>query len=149
MEDGVKEEPKQVLVMRTDLKMRKGKMVSQGAHAAMKIFFDAMIPDREKVAEFWANTTDPENQSLDLKLTLRGSQADWVLGIFTKICLRVESEEELEEIYKKAQDAGLPCTLIEDVGKTEFKGVRTKTCCAIGPAMPSEIDPITGHLKPL
>ena len=33
---------KQVIVMRTDLHMRKGKMIAQGAHASMKVFFDQM-----------------------------------------------------------------------------------------------------------
>lgn len=31
---------KQVLVIRKDLNMRKGKMVAQGAHSAMKVVFD-------------------------------------------------------------------------------------------------------------
>jgi len=140
-------EPKQIIVMRTDLKMRKGKMIAQGAHASMKVLIDAMIPDREKVAEFWKNTTSPDAQALEVKATFRGPVADWVLGIFTKVCLRVESEEELDAIYERAKEAGLPCALIVDAGKTEFNGVPTKTCCAIGPAMPEELDPITGHLK--
>lgn len=33
---------KQVIVVRTDLNMRKGKMCSQVAHASMKVFFDRM-----------------------------------------------------------------------------------------------------------
>lgn len=37
-------EPKQVIIIRTDTepKMRKGKMIAQGAHASMKVFFDMM-----------------------------------------------------------------------------------------------------------
>lgn len=63
------------------------------------------------------------------------------------MCLRVESEAELDAIYERALEAGLPCAMIIDAGKTEFNGVPTKTCCAIGPALPAELDPITGHLK--
>jgi len=33
-------EVKQVIVLRKDLQMRKGKMIAQGAHASMKVFFD-------------------------------------------------------------------------------------------------------------
>lgn len=72
---------------------------------------------------------------------------DWIEGIFTKICVSVDSEEELLEIYNKAKDSGLMCSLIQDVGLTEFGGVPTYTCCAIGPNWDTEIDPITSHLK--
>ena len=37
--------------------------------------------------------------------------------------------------------------LCVDAGRTEFHGVPTATCCAIGPDWPERIDPITGHLK--
>ena len=133
------EAPKQVIVMRTDLKMRKGKMIAQGAHASMKVFFDR-IPQREKGwPDGYARITVP--------MAIDRPMFDWLEGIFTKVCLRVESEAELDAIYETALMADLPCALIVDAGKTEFKGIPTKTCCAIGPAMPSEIDPITGHLK--
>ena len=68
-------------------------------------------------------------------------------GLFTKICVSCDSEQELEELYKKAKDAKLPCSLIVDAGLTEFNGTPTKTCIAIGPANSEEINKITGHLK--
>ena len=71
----------------------------------------------------------------------------WKDGIFTKACLGVDSEEELLDIYNKAQEAGLPVALITDSGLTEFKGVPTNTCMAIGPDRIEKIDAITGHLK--
>jgi PTH2 family peptidyl-tRNA hydrolase len=129
------DEPKQVIVMRTDLKMRKGKMIAQGAHASMKVFFD-----RAHIKSYLGGRCE-------LVSGLTWQMRDWVEGIFTKVCLRVESEAELDAIYERALAAGLPAALIVDAGKTEFNGVPTKTCCAIGPAMPEEIDPITGHLK--
>jgi len=133
--------PKQVLVLRADLKMRKGKMVAQGAHAAMKVFFDR-IPDevREKG---W-----PEGFSrITIPIEINRHMFDWMFGIFTKVCCRVESEDELLALYEQAQGAGLPCCLITDAGKTEFHGVPTNTAVCIGPAMPEDIDPITRHLK--
>jgi PTH2 family peptidyl-tRNA hydrolase len=72
---------------------------------------------------------------------------EWLgVGGFKKICLQVETEEELDEIYNKALAKGIHCAMIIDSGKTEFKGVPTKTCCAIGPWNEEEIDEITGHL---
>ena len=50
-------------------------------------------------------------------------------------------------MYLQAKQDGIPCALIEDEGLTEFNGVKTKTCIAIGPWYADEIDQITGHLK--
>jgi PTH2 family peptidyl-tRNA hydrolase len=124
--------PKQVIVMRRDLNMRKGKMISQGAHASMKVILEQMVRGPE------------ENKRI---LWVSGAIQEWLDHLFTKICVQVGSEAELLEIYEAARAAGLPCSLITDAGLTEFKGVPTHTCCAIGPAYPDKIDPITGHLK--
>ena len=55
------------------------------------------------------------------------------------------TSEELA-VVAKAKDAGVPVALIVDAGKTEFHGVPTKTCCAVGPAWKEEVDAITGEL---
>jgi peptidyl-tRNA hydrolase len=68
---------------------------------------------------------------------------------FTKICLGVSSLEELLEIEAKAKESGLVVKVIEDSGLTEFSGIPTITCLAIGPDYSSKIDPITRDLKPL
>ena len=122
---------KQVLVIRKDLKMRRGKEISQCAHASMKVFFDN-------------GRIFPENT---LVVNITPQMKQWIEGIFTKIAVYVESEQELVDIYKKAKEAGCPCSLIEDNGLTEFKGVKTKTVVAIGPDESEIIDKITGHLK--
>jgi PTH2 family peptidyl-tRNA hydrolase len=67
-------------------------------------------------------------------------------GIFTKICVYVNTEQELDDVYNKAKDSGLNCAMIEDNGVTEFHGVKTKTCCSIGPDTDARLKPITGHL---
>jgi PTH2 family peptidyl-tRNA hydrolase len=81
--------------------------------------------------------------------TLRPSEAmrSWLDGLFTKVCVGVPSEEALRALYEQARTAGLPCALITDAGLTEFHGVPTVTCCAIGPASKEDVDQITGHLK--
>ena len=121
--------------MRKDLGMRKGKMIAQGAHASMKVFFDMM----EK--------TDSDKYELDFGFEGGKQAQEWFEGIFTKICVSVDSEEELLKVFKYACDVDLPCAIILDNGKTEFGGVPTHTCCAIGPANSEDIDKITGDLK--
>lgn len=119
---------KQVIVMRTDLNMRKGKMVAQGAHASMKWLTDMMKGDPH--CEF----------------ALTEEEADWVNGPFVKICVGAKSLDELMAVFEDASRAGLTVRLITDNGTTEFGGVKTITCLAIGPHQAEKIDPITGHL---
>ena len=71
----------------------------------------------------------------------------WIDGQFKKICVSVNSEEELLEIVQKAKDVGIPYALITDSGLTEFHGVKTNTCGAIGPSSEDVVNAITGHLK--
>lgn len=120
---------KQVIVMRKDLNMRKGKMIAQGAHAAMKVLLDR---GRLDGGTFTFSTTP--------------ALAAWLGGRFTKVCVSVDSEAALDDVAARAMAAGLPCAIIVDSGKTEFNGVPTKTCVAVGPAWPAEVDAITGGL---
>lgn len=121
---------KQVIVMRKDLGMRKGKMIAQGAHAAM-----AVLLDGAKASE------------TELVIALDAAAYQWlVTGRFTKVCVGVDSEAALDDVIARARAAKLPCALITDAGKTEFHGVPTKTCCAVGPAWADEVDAITGAL---
>ena len=136
---------KQVIVIRKDLNMRKGKMVAQGAHASMKVILDLMqsVPNMKYI---YSNGTIGEDTKY---LKIEGGSAinDWINGIFTKVCVSVDSEDELIGIYESAKAIGLPCSLIEDIGLTEFDGVVTKTAVAIGPAWEDDVNQITGHLK--
>jgi PTH2 family peptidyl-tRNA hydrolase len=118
--------PKQVIVMRRDLGMRRGKEIAQGAHASM-IWLALRI--RQPGYAF----TEAERR--------------WLDGAFTKVCVRVDSEEELLAVVQRAKGAGVLVQLCVDAGRTEFHGVPTPTCCAVGPDYPERIDPITGHLK--
>lgn len=109
---------KQVIVLRKDLNMRKGKMVAQGSHASLVSYLAAEQP----VAFDWLNNGQ------------------------TKICVGVDSEAELVAIYERAKADGIPCSLIRDAGHTEFKEP-TLTAVGIGPDDSGLIDPITGNLK--
>lgn len=128
---------KQVIVIRKDLKMRKGKMVAQGAHASMKAILDQGYADLDEFEDGGSVFILPMSQDME----------DWLAGLFTKICVGVDSEEELRNIYEQAIDAKLPCSLIKDSGRTEFDGVATFTAVAVGPARNEEVDKITKHLK--
>lgn len=128
-------EPKQVIVIRKDLNMRRGKQIAQGCHASMKVFFD--------LGE-WHDTEDRDYYQI---YGMTKEMKDWIDGRFTKIVVSCENESELDELYNKAKENKLPCSLIIDAGLTEFKGIPTKTCIAIGPANPEKIDNITKHLK--
>lgn len=127
---------KQVIVMRKDLNMRKGKMVAQGSHASLGVFLEMMT--KERVGD---------ESRYELRFKDNSSLDNWLNAIFTKICVSVDSERELMEIYDYTRISGLPVKLIEDNGITEFAGVKTRTCLAIGPAEAEEVDRVTGHLK--
>jgi PTH2 family peptidyl-tRNA hydrolase len=70
----------------------------------------------------------------------------WKEGGQAKIVLKVDSEEALDQLFRKAKTAGLPASLIQDRGLTQIEP-GTVTCLGIGPGPDSEIDEITGKLK--
>ena len=128
----VQQEPKQVIVVRKDLNMRKGKIAAQASHASLGAILNLQV------------NTDNDLMVLN---TSNSAVKEWLSGRFTKICVSVESEEELIDIYMKAMHNKVNVKLIKDAGLTEFGGIPTYTCLAIGPDYPGRIDPITGNLK--
>jgi len=128
---------KQVIVIRKDLQMRKGKMIAQGAHASMKVILDMMINNYE----------DEDYKGFSIGVIKGSPLENWLLGIFTKVVVGCDSEEELLHLRFQAIDKNIPNAIIKDAGKTEFHSVPTFTALAIGPDEVSKIDEITGHLK--
>lgn len=124
---------KQVIVIRKDLKMRRGKEIAQGSHASMS---------------FLTKRLQSTDQELEYTVKLTKLERDWLDNGFAKICLRVTSEEELLEILRRAEQLDIERHLIEDSGHTEFNMVPTKTCIALGPDLAETLDKITGHLEP-
>ena len=122
-------EHKQVIVMRKDLNMRKGKLIAQGAHASLGAILGLCKTDGETLFLKMDDRTKP-----------------WLTGRFKKICVYVESEQDLLAIHNQAKEAGLVCSLIQDAGLTEFGGVKTYTAVAVGPDREDKIDAITKHL---
>ena len=128
--------PKQIIVMRTDLNMRKGKMAAQASHASMAVILDMMECEYNELYER-RHLTIPVGSALEA----------WLNGPFKKICVGIDSESELNELYDRVKAAGIPAAKIVDSGLTEFGGVKTLTCIAIGPDYPEKIDPFTNELK--
>ncbi|HLC96453.1 MAG TPA: peptidyl-tRNA hydrolase Pth2 [Candidatus Nanoarchaeia archaeon] len=109
---------KQVILVRHDLKLPKGKMAAQVAHASV----GAMIKSHKDDVSRWHS----EGQK--------------------KIVLKVEDEEELLRYKQHAEDAGLVTSLITDAGHTVVEP-GTVTCLGIGPDKEEKIDKVTGKLK--
>lgn len=107
---------KQIIILRTDLKMGKGKLVAQGAHVAVLAAEEA----KEKHPEW---------------------HKQWMKEGFPKIALKAKSLEELEKAYNEALDIGLPTAIVADFGLTQLEE-GTVTAVAIGPAPVEEVDKI-------
>lgn len=135
---------KMVLVIRKDLKMQRGKEISQGAHSAM-----AWLTNR--LRDVYEGTLDltglADNREIIHKLLPSRWERDWVFGLFKKIVVVVETEAELLDIQKRCREIGLQEVLIEDHGLTQFKGVKTRTSIGIGPDDPERIDLVTKGIK--
>lgn len=136
-----KGDAKQVIVMRRyfpdpknpekQKQVRTGKYVAQGAHASTAILSDIIRKSKES-----GNA---------VKLTVE--QQLWLQNKFTKICVYVDTEEELLKIYQKAKDKGLSAYLIKDAGLTEFGGEPMITALGIGPHFPEKFKGITDELN--
>ena len=112
---------KMVIVVRSDLKMSKGKIAAQAGHAAVT----ASEYARKNRPEWW----NP-----------------WISEGQCKIAVKIKSEEDIIEIERKARNSGLPVALIVDRGLTEIPP-NSITCLGIGPAPANKVDTITGKLS--
>lgn len=112
---------KQVIIVRSDLEMGKGKLAAQVAHASVQGFYNMLIKNREKALQ-------------------------WLESGAKKVVLKVQSEEELFRIYQHALSIGLNAVIIKDSGLTQLEP-GTTTTVSIGPDDEESINRITGHLK--
>jgi PTH2 family peptidyl-tRNA hydrolase len=111
---------KQVVVVRKDLKLDKGKLAVQVAHASL----DSYSKSDHKIRREWE---------------MSGSK---------KVVLKADSLKNLLELYEMAKEFGLPCSLIRDAGKTSVPP-GTVTVLGIGPCREDDLDKVTGKLKML
>jgi len=108
---------KQVILVRQDLKLPKGKLSVQVAHASV----EGVLKSSDKKVSAWRKEGMP------------------------KIVLKVKDEKGLLSYLQKAKDVGLVTALITDAGKTVV-APGTRTCGAIGPDEEEKIDVVTGKL---
>lgn len=109
---------KQVIILRSDIKMSTGKKCVQSSHASLS----AYKKTNRKIIEKW----ESEGQK--------------------KVVLKVNSEKELLEYFNKIRKEKIPCFLVEDAGLTELEP-GTITALGIGPEEEEKLDRITGKLK--
>ena len=109
---------KQIIIIRQDLKLPKGKMAAQAAHASVK----AVLNSDKKVIQEWNDEG------------------------MAKIVLKTENEKSLLKLLQEAKDNGIKTAMITDAGKTVV-APGTKTCIALGPDEEEKIDKITSSLN--
>lgn len=133
---------KQVIVMRRDLKMRKGKIAAQAGHACVEATLMALARegrcDQVRATDAWAYLEHAEGD--------RSPLTDWFDAGVAKICVYVDGEEALLDVAEQGREAGFAVALVRDAGHTEFHGEPTYTCLAFEPLPAEKIDPITGDL---
>ncbi|OYT26410.1 MAG: aminoacyl-tRNA hydrolase [Thermoprotei archaeon ex4572_64] len=116
---------KQVIVVRTDLKLSCGKIAAQVAHGSVSLILN-ILEGSNKIWKEWLN--------------------EWLISGQKKIVLAVNSLNELLELEEKARKLDLPTMIIQDAGLTEIPP-GTITVLAIGPAPEELVNKVTGHLK--
>ena len=133
---------KQMIVVRRDLHMRKGKIAAQAGHACVEAVLMALAQE-ERLGDIVI-----AGDYVSLRETGKPATAlsDWFSKGVAKICVYVDSEEALLEIDRRAKEAGILSALICDAGMTEFHGQPTYTCLALEPLPPEAVDPLTGDL---
>jgi peptidyl-tRNA hydrolase, PTH2 family len=109
---------KQVILVRQDLKLPKGKMATQVAHACTECLLRSHKDDIEK----------------------------WRKEGMKKVVLKVIDDADLLKYKTIAEDNHLVNALIVDAGRTVVVP-GTITTLGIGPDREEKIDKVTGHLK--
>lgn len=135
---------KQMIVIRRDLKMRKGKIAAQASHACVEATLMALAKE-QRLNEVCV----AENQNwvyLNHSHEDTSALTNWFDAGVAKICVYVDSEEELLELANQGREQGFVVALIKDAGFTEFHGEPTFTCIAFEPLTAEDIDPLTGDL---
>lgn len=111
---------KQVIILRSDLGMGKGKLCAQCAHASIESFL--------------------KSKSKNSTLT-----QEWLDSGMPKVVLKIDNEKELIALFERAKRE-VPACLITDAGRTQIEP-GSKTAVGLGPFDEKVLDRYTGHLK--
>ncbi len=126
---------KQILVIRRDLKCRRGKEIAQGSHASMAFILSRLLS---------VQAADGMRDTFLIKLS--PAEIEWIQGNYRKVVCQLDTAEQLLDLYELARLSDIQAHLVYDEGATEFHGARTLTALAIGPDYSDRIDPITSGL---
>ncbi|MBR3318802.1 MAG: peptidyl-tRNA hydrolase [Atopobiaceae bacterium] len=135
---------KQMIVMRRDLRMRKGKIAAQAGHACVEAVLMALAREgrldqvRIMPSQNWVYLDDAG--------TIETPLSRWFDAGVAKVCVYVDGEDALIDLARRGRELGFAVALVRDAGYTEFHGEPTYTCLAFEPLMPEQIDPLTGSL---
>ena len=111
---------KQVLAVRSDLDMGRGKIAVQCSHGAVSAAEEA----RKHFTEWW-----------------RG----WLEDGQTKVAVKVSGLDQIVDLGRRSGQEGLPHFIVRDMGLTQVEP-GTITCISIGPGPAAKIDALTGNL---
>lgn len=126
---------KQVIVVRRDINMSKGKMCAQVAYAST-----AFLRNKHIVGD--VSSTNPQKYNC----WFSEEKAHWFTTDYRKVVVWVRTEQELLDLYERACEHCANAKLQYDNEITEFRGERTLTCLAVGPDLSPNVDIVTGHL---
>lgn len=114
-------ELKMILIVRSDLKMGKGKVAAQCSHAAVSAYKQVQCRNPELLKQ-WEYYGQP------------------------KVVVKVPDEGTLLELLYHAKEVGLPVSLIQDAGRTQI-APGSRTVLGVGPGPADLVDRVTGHLR--
>lgn len=112
---------KMAIIVRSDLKMTKGKTCSQVAHGAV-ICYQESLKKNPEALKLWLNSGQP------------------------KVVLKTSSQEDLERLHTESKNAGIVSVLVCDAGRTQIKS-GTMTVLSLGPDYSEKIDLLVKDLK--
>jgi peptidyl-tRNA hydrolase, PTH2 family len=124
---------KQVIVIRKDLKLRRGKEIAHGAHASQMWLTERLTPVYDAAVPRYAG------------IHLRAAEQEWLATGTRKVTCQIGSQDEMLKLAEAAESAGLTVYLTRDAGHTEVPE-NTLIAMAIGPDYEGLIDPLTGSL---
>lgn len=123
--------------------MRKGKIAAQASHASVEAVLKAILKEG-RAGQLCA--AEDGYVRLEAPAGEESPLTDWFRYGMAKICVYVDSEEELLALDQKARAAGVTTALILDAGMTEFHGEPTYTALAFEPLEAERADELTGTL---
>lgn len=127
----MKREPKQIILLRRDLKLRRAEAAALASKASMAFIVESDVSDR----------------SGSIQIELSGTEAEWMINASTRIVLGVPSEDAMKKILLKAELQGIPTYEITGSSSGKVNEGVQLIAAALGPDDSDKLDLVTGNLK--